>query len=194
MGLIELPKWASRTAALALLALLLGSAYMLLVAPVVGAYRSTDEATQHVSDQLARYGQLSKAYPNRKAQLERLDRQQARSGIYLAGETDALAAAALQEDVSAKIERSGGTIRSIQTLPVKTDGDFKKVGIRVQLTAKLGSLARILHALEAGKPYVFIDNLDVKNRRGRKARQAQQDDPELIIRFDLHGYLRPELG
>ncbi len=192
--MINLPKWASRAAALGLLAFLIGTAYLLLVAPVIGTYRDTDEATQHVFEQLARYGQLSKTYPNRKAQLERLDRQQARSGIYLAGETDALAAAALQEDVGAKIERNGGKLRSMQPLPVKTDGDFKKVSVRVQMTATLGSLARILHALEAGKPYVFIDNLDVKNRRARKATQAQQDDPELVIRFDLHGYLRPELG
>ena len=192
--MIELPKWASRAAALALLAVVVGTAYLVLVAPVVEAYRSTDEATQHTLDQLARYEQISRANPNRKAQLERLSKQQARSGIYLAGETDALAAAALQEDVGAKIERNGGRLRSIQILPVKTDGDFKQVSVRVQLTATLGSFARILHALESGKPYVFIDNLDVKNRRARKATKAQQDDPELVIRFDLYGYLRPELG
>jgi len=190
----NLPKWASRTAALTLLAFLIGSAYLLLAAPVIESYRSTNEETQHVVEQLARYGQLSKTYPNRKAQLERLDRQQARSGIYLAGETDALAAAALQEDVRAKIGRNGGKVRSTQILPVKTDGEFKQVSVRVQLTATLGSLARILHALESGKPYVFIDNVDVKNRRARKASKAQQDDPELVIRFDLYGYLRPELG
>ena len=66
--------------------------------------------------------------------------------------------------------------------------------MRVQLTATLGSFARILHALESGKPYVFIDNLDVKNRRARKTAKKQQEDPELVIRFDLYGYLRPELG
>jgi general secretion pathway protein M len=192
--MINLPKWASRSAALALLAFVLGAAYLLLVAPVIEAFRSTNDATRHALEQLARYEQISETYPNRKAQLERLARQQARSGIYLAGETDALAAAALQEDVNAKIERNGGKLRSIQILPVKTDGDFKQVSVRVQLTATLGSFARILHALESGKPYVFIDNLDVKNRRARKVAKDQANDPELVIRFDLYGYLRPELG
>ncbi len=192
--MITLPKWASRAAALTLLAFVIGSVYLLAVAPVIEAYRSTNEATQHVFEQLARYGQLSKTYPNRKAQLQRLDRQQASSGIYLAGETDALAAAALQEDVRTKIERNGGKLRSIQILPVKSDGEFKQVSVRVQATATLGSLARILHALESGKPYLFIDNLDVKNRRSRKATKAQQEDPELVVRFDVFGYLRPELS
>ena len=190
----NLPKWVSRAAALTLLVFVLGTAYLLIVAPVIEAYRNTGESTRITLEQLARYEQISQTTPNRKDQLERLAQQQARSGIYLAGETDALAAAALQEDVSAKIERNGGKLRSTQILPVKTDGDFKQVSVRVQLTATLGSFARILHALESGKPYVFIDNLDVKNRRARRKANDQDDDPELVIRFDIYGYLRPELG
>ena len=41
---------------------------------------------------------------------------------------------------------------------------------------------------------MFIDNLDVKNRRARNPKKAEQENPELVIRFDLYGYLRPELG
>ena len=173
---------------------MIGALYLLLVSPVLEAYRSTNEASQEVLEQLARYEHISKTNPNRKAELEKLAKQQSRSGVYLAGDTDALAAAGLQEDVGAKIEKNGGKLRSIQILPVKTDGDFKRVSVRVQLTATLGSFARILYALESGKPYVFIDNLDVKNRRGRKAKKGTEEDPELVIRFDLYGYLRPELG
>jgi general secretion pathway protein M len=191
---MDLPKWVSRTAALSLLVFVIGALYLLVVSPVIEAHRGTDEATQEALEHLARYENISKTNPNRKAQLEKLARQQSRSGVYLAGDTDALAAAGLQEDVGAKIEKNGGKLRSIQILPVKTDGDFKRVSVRVQLTATLGSFARILYALESGKPYVFIDNLDVKNRRGRKAKQKEEEDPELVIRFDLYGYLRPELG
>jgi len=192
--MMDLPKWVSRTAALSLLVFVIGALYLLLVSPVLEAYRSTDEASQEVLEQLARYEHISKTNPNRKAELEKLAKQQSRSGVYLAGDTDALAAAGLQEDVSAKIKKNGGKVRSMQILPVKTDGDFKRVSVRVQLMATLGSFARILYALESGKPYVFIDNLDVKNRRARKAKKGTQEDPELVIRFDLYGYLRPELG
>jgi len=192
--MMDLPKWVGRTAALSLLVFVIGALYLLVVAPVIETHRSTDEASRGALEQLARYEHLSKTNPNRKAELERLGNQQSRSGVYLAGDTDALAAAGLQEDVGAKIEKNGGKLRSMQILPVKTDGDFKRVSVRVQLTATLGSFARILYALESGKPYVFIDNLDVKNRRARKAKKETQEDPELVIRFDLYGYLRPELG
>ncbi|MDH3594212.1 MAG: type II secretion system protein GspM [Rhodospirillales bacterium] len=191
---MDLPKWVSRTAALSLLVFVIGALYLLLVSPVIEAYRSTDEASQEALEQLARYEHISKTNPNRKAELEKLSKQQSRSGVYLAGDTDALAAAGLQEDVSAKIKKNGGNVRSMQILPVKADGDFKRVSVRVQLTATLGSFARILYALESGKPYVFIDNLDVKNRRARKSKKETDEDPELVIRFDLFGYLRPELG
>ncbi len=191
---MDLPKWVSRTAALSLLVFVIGALYLLIVSPVIEAYRSTDEASREALEQLARYEHISKTNPNRKAELEKLSKQQSRSGVYLAGDTDALAAAGLQEDVSAKIKKNGGKVRSMQILPVKADGDFKRVSVRVQLTATLGSFARILYALESGKPYVFIDNLDVKNRRARKSKKGTEEDPELVIRFDLYGYLRPELG
>jgi general secretion pathway protein M len=192
--MIELPKWVSRTAALALLAFVIGTLYLLVAAPVIEEYRTTERTSRDALEQLARYENIAKTNPNRKAELELLASRQSRSGLYLAGDTDALAAAGLQEDVGAKIEKNGGKLRSIQILPVKTDGDFKRVTVRVQLTATLGSFTRILYALESGKPYVFIDNLDVKNRRARQVKKALQEDPELVIRFDLYGYLRPEVG
>lgn len=192
--MIDLPKWVSRTAALSLLVFVIGALYLLIVSPVIEAYRSTNEASREALEQLARYELLSKTNPNRKADLEKLGRQQTQSGVYLAGDTDALAAAGLQEAVGAKIEQNGGKLRSMQILPVKTDGDFKRVSVRVQLTATLESFFRVLYALESGKPYVFIDNLDVKNRQARKAKKDTDEDPELVIRFDLYGYLRPEIG
>lgn len=190
----NLPPWASRAAALALLAALIGVVFLFLVAPLIAAYRDTDEAIAHTGEQLARYEGISKSYPALKSQLDKLARRQTASGVYLPGNTDALAAAGLQEGVSATIERNGGKLRSIQILPVTTDGEFKRVSVRVQLTATLGSFAKILYSLEAGKPWKFIDNLDIKNRRARRTATDKNQDPELVIRFDLYGYLRPEVG
>lgn len=190
----NLPKWANRTAAVSILFVLLGAVYLFVVGPLVDAYRSADEAIELTGDQLAHYKNISKNYPALKAQLEKLSRRQAASGVYLAGDTDALAAAGLQEDVSATIEKNGGKLRSIQILPVTNDGDFKRVSVRVQLTATLGAFTQILYTLEAGKPVVFVDNLDVKNRRARRTNKDQEQDPELVIRFDLFGYLRPEVS
>ncbi len=189
-----MPKWASRALALTILLVILWLVFVLAVNPIVSAYRTTGDELDRTVEQLARYQNVSKAYPKLKQQMDVLSRRHAASGVYLAGTTDALAAAELQEDVGQTIEANGGALRSIQILPTSADGEFRKVTVRVQLTANLPSLARILYSLEAAKPFVFIDNLDIKNRRVRRTAKEQNDNPELVVRFDLFGYLRPELS
>ncbi|MDH3473802.1 MAG: type II secretion system protein GspM [Rhodospirillales bacterium] len=187
-------KGVKRAAALALLFLVLWLAWIAVVSPVISAYRETNERIASTSERLNRFQGISNNYPALKQQIEDLVRQTAKSGIYLAGNTDSLAAANLQEGVSGTIERNGGTLRSVQILPVTDDGDFRKVTVRVQMTATLPAFTRILYSLEADKPFVFIDNLDIKNRRARARNQDEDQNPELVIRFDLYGYLRPSLS
>lgn len=194
--MMAMSKGVRRAAALALLFVVVWAFYGLVLSPVLTAYRETGDEIEQTSEQLERYKRISTNHPALKGQLEKLIRQTAKSGIYLPGNTDALAAAELQEGVSATIERNQGTLRSIQILPVAEDGDFRKVTVRVQLTATLGAFTRILYSLEAAKPFVFIDNLDIKNRRTRTRQRddEQEQNPELVIRFDLYGYLRPSLS
>ena len=48
-------------------------------------------------------------------------------------------------------------------------------------------------AFEAGDTYLFVDNLDISNRQARRrTNTAQSGDPELLVRLDLSGYVRPE--
>lgn len=199
----RLPDWSGRAAALGLVAAVLGVVYLLVVAPLIEAYRATDDAIVEAGEMLARYSDIAGRRAALAAQLAELVARQAASGVYLSGETDALAAAALQESVGATVEAHGGKLRSIQILPVSDDGDFKRVSVRVQLTAPLVPLHRILHSLESGRPFVFLDNLDIKTRRARRSRRSRRGqpaaptattDPTLEVRFDLYGYLRPELG
>ncbi len=194
--MMAMSKGVRRAAALALLFVVVWAVYGMVLSPVLTAYRETGEEIEQTSELLERYQRISTNHPALKGQLEELVRQTAKSGIYLPGNTDSLAAAELQEGVSATIERNRGTLRSIQILPVADDGDFRKVTVRVQLTATLGAFTRILYSLEAAKPFVFIDNLDIKNRRARTRQkdQQQEQNPELVIRFDLYGYLRPSLS
>ena len=188
----QMSKGVSRFAALGLLFFVVWFFYGLVLAPIFGAYGEVDDNIESTKSQLARLESISQSYPALKAQLDELARRTAKSGVYLAGNTDALAAAGLQEDVSVQIGRAGGTLRSVQILPATSDGDFKKVSVRVQLTATLVQFTKLLYSLEAARPFVFVDNLDIKNRRTR-SREADQN-PELIIRFDLYGYLRPRIS
>ena len=94
-----MPKWASRALALTILLVILWLVFVLAVNPIVSAYRTTGDELDRTVEQLARYQNVSKAYPKLKQQMDVLSRRHAASGVYLAGTTDALAAAELQEDV-----------------------------------------------------------------------------------------------
>jgi len=64
--------------------------------------------------------------------------------------------------------------------------------VRVQFTAFTAQIQQVLHALEGGRPLVFIDNLEIESRTGRIYSQNAAKESILVIRMDILGYLRPE--
>jgi virulence-associated protein VapD len=183
--------WISRATAAGILFAILLAIYGVLVSPLVAAYSQINGAIAQSTELLARYQRVTAQYPDLKRLLDRVNADHTASGVYLPGDTDALAAARLQEIVNSRVETNGAQVRSVQILPTKEDGDFRRVGVRIQLIATVAAVARILYAFEAGDTYLFVDNLDISNRQNRR-RAGEQADPELLVRLDLTGYVRPE--
>jgi hypothetical protein len=52
----------------------------------------------------------------------------------------------------------------------------------------------VLHELESSEPYLFVDNLQIKSTTRRRKRAEEQQVDVLSIRFDIYGYLPPEVG
>lgn len=190
----SLPRWVGRLAALALLVGVLGVGYAYLVAPVLAAYRTLDADILRGAELLVRYESLAGARDAHQARLDALSSRQRGTGVYLGGASDALAAAELQERVRKAVVSEGAELRSIQNLAPESDGEFRRVTVRVQFSANLAAFHRILYRLETGKPFVFVDNLDLRNRLAARASKVENPDPLLAIRFDLSGYLNPEAG
>ena len=189
------PGWVSRLAALALSAGIAFALYLFVVAPIVTGYTQTDAAVAQAAELLERYRRVAAARPALQERLDALKSRQSEIGTYLSGETDALAGAELQELVNATVAKGGGGLRSVQILPVKADGGFRRIGVRVQMTATIAQVLRVLHGLEAGSTLLFVDNLEVSNRRARRRRnQPVETDPTLLVRLDLFGYLIPRSG
>ena len=183
--------WLSRSAALLLLALTLGAAYYAGIGPMIADYRSNGEAIADAQELLDRFQHLAGTEAGLRENLTELKKRQAAQGYYLAKNTDALAAAALQEHVKGVIQESGGKIRSIQTLPGQDEGNFRRIAIRLQMTMSTDSLARTFYALETSKPFLFLDNIDVQSRLAQPA-GAGNADPVLVVAVDLYGYRQQE--
>ena len=191
-GAVFSAPWISRATAIGLLVAVLLIIYSLLVAPLIAAYSEINGAIAQSTDLLTRYQRIMSQQTALKALLDRVNAEHTASGVYVPGETDALAAARLQEIVNSRVESNGAQVRSVQILPAQEDGDFRRVGVRIQMTASIAAIARILYAFEAGDMFLFVDNLEVSNRQSRRrADGGQEADPALLVRLDLTGYVRP---
>ena len=187
--------WTSRASAIGLLVLVLLVIYAIVIGPLIGAFSDVNRALADGSEQLARYQQIALQRSDLETKFAEIAARQAESGVYLPGDTDALAAARLQEIVNSIVESNSAQVRSVQILPTMADGDFRRVGVRIQMTGSMGAMARILHAFEAGETFLFVDNLDISNRMSRRNQDSADGfDPELLIRLDLQGYVRPEVS
>lgn len=189
---LVLPGWAGRVSAIALLLGVGLSVYSLFIGPLIAAYDKVDQDLVDANELLVRYQRIAQSRGRLLAEFQRLTALQASSGIYLTGDTDALAAAALQEIVNATVESAGGRLRSVQILPAKAEGQFKRVGVRVQMNASIAELAQALYDFEAGQTFLFVDSLEASNSRARRKRgDSTPVEPRLKIRLEISGYRKP---
>lgn len=186
--------WMSRLAALLLLIVAIAAAYSFILEPIIVGYSETDRRIEEVREQLSRYQRLAAARPALERQVQQVATEQTSDGYYLSGGTDALVAAGLQDRVNALVEAKGGSLRSIQPMPGIDEQGFRRITLRVQMTATIEALFETLYALEAGTPMLFVENLDIQSRLVRRrsdetGAQVAPDAPLLTVGFDLSGFM-----
>ncbi len=193
MKVIGVQRLVSRIFAIALLFGGLAALHLLVLRPIFATHQMLDESLERTSELALRYEGIGANRQIVEAKIRKLRGRQTRYGIYLHGETDALAAAKLQQIVGARIKANRGQTRSIRTLPAKTEEGFTRVAVHVQFQASLKALQRIINSFEANRPFVFVRDLEIKGRRrGRAAKEAA--DVPLFVRLSLAGYMRPDSG
>jgi general secretion pathway protein M len=184
---------ASRALALALLGLLLLAGYAFVVAPVIAAYRDTGQAIQEAGELLQRYRALAGERLQLSEQLAELEERAAQAGGYLEGSTDALAAVELQDRVRRIIEHAGGQLQSTQILPasaIDATAAVRRAALRIQLAIAIKGLQSVLYELESGQPYLFVNELTVRQRRTRRRTNVPEEEPVLDVTFEVFGYVR----
>lgn len=183
-----LPPWAGRVAALTLLIAVLAAVYALTVMPLRSAYSETRAQLAEQHELLARYRAIAERRPEMRDRVRTLRRRQADSGLFLSGETDALAAAALQDRISATAQGAGGDVRSMQGQEPKQEDGLTRVGMNVQVVADIRSLRDLLYQLETGRPLLFVEDLEVRGRLRRTDDDGTEIAPDLLIKLSVIGY------
>jgi general secretion pathway protein M len=81
---------------------------------------------------------------------------------FLEGPTVTVAGATLLQRVAAAVSSAGGTIQSSQVDVLGTQAKDGFVGLVVSCEMEQPSLQKLLYDLEAGMPFLFVDQLDVQ--------------------------------
>ena len=82
--------------------------------------------------------------------------------VLIAGATDAVAAAMVQEQVQDMARKAGVVIGSAEALPAEPVGRYRRIGLRVAVTGGLPVLTQFLQAIGHATPRLLVDDLQVQ--------------------------------
>lgn len=178
-----------RAAALGLLVLLLAMTVEAVILPVRGAFLGVESDRALAVAAIERLALRVRDRATFEDQIAALETEVAASDLWVRAETPALAAAAVQRRLETAAEAAGVEIVSTQSLPPGGEDDAGQVALRADLRASTEALAVLLHDVETGRPFLFVDRLRMRNLRGGVMRMAAETGPaELSVQLDLIAY------
>ncbi|EPC00163.1 hypothetical protein L861_14635 [Litchfieldella anticariensis FP35 = DSM 16096] len=186
----------SQIVALALMLLLLGAAtagiYHLLVVPIQESEAQMDELRQRQQ----RYRQVIGQKERLQARLDAAVLDVGQSDSLLEGDDPGTAQAELMSRLSASVVGTaelGPGCSLLETLPVsrpQAESPYTRVTVNVTLECAMEPLTAVLHDLENGRPFVFIDQLTLQRRSGVP---HEGGAGRLSVRMTASGYLRKSI-
>lgn len=182
-----LSKNQSRALAIGLLILLLAMGALLLLLPVSMLHSHYDRAIESQTDYLERYLRLAATRGEIQAALDHIKKTEGRKH-FLNNTGAALAASEIQEIAKNLIEANGGKLSSMQVVPFKDDGGYRRITINVQLITGMPALRKILYSVETMRPYLLVDNMSINSASNYMYKALPGVEPEMTVQFDLSGY------
>lgn len=145
----------NRGAAIAILVVL---ALVLWLGPVASYFDLLGDNAQRLAQaeqKLARYRALAGAAPETAPAV-------AEATILLPAVSDAQAVALMQETIKGAASSAQVAIEGIQVMPPEMSAGASRVGLRLRGRADLAGLDRLLYAIEASRPLLHPDNLQIQ--------------------------------
>lgn len=133
--------------ALGMTAIALAFVWLGVVAPVLDWQAERAETLRRQQALAHRMAVLVETLPTLRETASHAAESGRRPGALLAGTTDALAAAKLQQALDELAAAAGVRIGSEEILPVQAEGEFRAIAVRVTLTAPWRSVVALLQAM-----------------------------------------------
>lgn len=148
--------------ALALATVLLAALWLGVIVPLLDWYgdRTVYMEQQHVL--AARMTTVAATAPILQRQLANPDYSASNSAAVFDGATDAIAGAALQQDVQDLAAHAGATVLSAEMLPPAAAGAYQRISVHVLVSASWSILVSLLNATLTGTPRMVVDDLTLR--------------------------------
>lgn len=177
----------SKALAIGLLLLLIGLAVSAVAIPNRIFHRHYDEAIEDYTERLIRYRRFAEQAPTIAEEIQKIEAINPKK-FYIKTNNPALAASEIQESLQQLVESRKGKLVSVQILPPKDEGKYRKISISIQANVSTLALQQILHGIESREPHLFIDTMSIRAGQGRLYRPAPGVEPEFGLQMTLHGY------
>jgi general secretion pathway protein M len=182
----------SRLAAIGILLALIALFLLGVVYPLMSLQKEYQESAAELRFRLERLQHVASGKDALNQRLENIKSLARRNEAFLPTNTASLASADLQTRIKQAVGEAGGELSSTQVIPERAEENAVRVGVKVRLTGSTVTLLKILQSFEAGKPYLFIDNLNIRPiRMGINPRERNQTiEDRLSVDFDVVGFMQ----
>lgn len=188
--MIQLSPAMRRIVAVGLLCLAVAVIYAIVLRPFIDLYADQREAISEQRQLLDRYRRYAAARADLGEQLEVLQSDRSAQEGYLQGDSETLVAAQLQNRIRSVVQATGAKLSSTQVLQATDEASFRRITVRVTMTCGIVDLQKIFHQLEGGRPYLFLDNVDVSGEQARRRSGEVAVREDLNVSFDVYGFMR----
>lgn len=149
-----------------------------------------DRATlENQAQQLARYRALAAEVPALRRQATAASKAQpAPVSALLPGDSEAAAIAALQARLKRIMTGAHAVVISLQPLPMQAGEGYFRLPLRLQFTTDTVGLQRALYDIEAERPLLTVDKLNVRVQGGLVARPTGPADA-LDVTLEVSGFM-----
>ena len=154
-----------RIAALAVLAAM-ALLVLALILPVAGLLAKPQNDITREVRLVSAYRATSATRPALEKDLHALEARAASLPGLAQGDSPALAAAQIQNDLRSIIDAAGGTIHSSQSLPPKQSGTYEDVPLSYSLAIPLDKIEDVLYAVETHSLSLRLSDLHIQVPEG----------------------------
>lgn len=172
--------------ALGLCVLVLAAIYLIVITPLMALYDANAEYLQERQELAQRLQRSAKALPALQDQADAVHDQVSDADLLLDGDSDSVAAAALQSTVKDIVESAGARLISSEVLSSDKRGTLQRVGIHVSFSGNLTLLTTVLQGIQLAHPVILVDNVDIQGADG--ADQSSDSQKQLAIALDVYGF------